>query len=205
MFVEINPENIDIRKINQIVEVLKNGGIIIYPTDTVYGLGCDINNKSAVEKICRIKGIKPEKMNFSMICSDLSHISDYTKPIDNSIFRLMKRALPGAFTFILKANHNIPKIFKNNKKTIGIRIPNHTVPLKIVEQLGNPILTTSIHHEDEILDYITEPFEIYEKFKYDVDLVIDGGTGNIMPSTIIDCTNTEPIVIRQGLGSTDIL
>lgn len=205
MLLEIFPFNIDERKINKVVEVLKNGGLIIYPTDTVYGLGCDIYNKQAVEKICKIKGIKPEKMNFSMICSDLSHISEYTVQFDNTIFRLMKRAFPGAYTFILKAGHQIPKIFKNNKKTIGIRIPDHQIPLVIVEKLGNPILTTSIHHEDEVLDYITDPYAIYERFENIVDIVIDGGAGGIQPSTIIDCSNGMPTITRKGAGSLDIL
>ena len=205
MLLEIFPFNIDDRKIDKIVETLKNGGLIIYPTDTVYGLGCDIYNKQAVEKICRIKGIKPEKMNFSIICSDLSNISEYTMQIDNSVFRLIKRALPGAYTFILKASNNIPKIFKNNKKTIGIRIPDHKIPLVIVEKLGHPILTTSIHHEDEILDYITDPYAIYERFEHIVDIVIDGGVGGIQPSTIIDCSNETPVVTREGAGNIDIL
>ncbi|QQR97817.1 MAG: threonylcarbamoyl-AMP synthase [Sphingobacteriales bacterium] len=205
MYIEINPDNIDIRKIKQVVSVLKDGGIIIYPTDTVYGLGCDIYNKNAVEKICRIKGVKPEKMNFSMICEDLSHISEYTKTIDNSVFRLMKRALPGPYTFILDANNNIPKLFKNNKKTIGIRVPDSMIVNSLIENLGNPMLSTSIHHEDEILDYITEPYEIYERFKHQVDIVIDGGIGGIVPSTIIDCSKNEISVLREGLGSLDIL
>lgn len=205
MYIEINPDNIDIRKIKQVVSVLKDGGIIIYPTDTVYGLGCDIYNKNAVEKICRIKGVKPEKMNFSMICEDLSHISEYTKTIDNSVFRLMKRALPGPYTFILDANNNIPKLFKNNKKTIGIRVPDSMIVNSLIENLGNPMLSTSIHHEDEILDYITEPYEIYERFKHQVDIVIDGGIGGIVPSTIIDCTQNEAIVTRIGLGDSTIL
>jgi len=205
MYLEINPDNIDIRKIKQVVSVLKDGGIIIYPTDTVYGLGCDIYNKSAVEKICRIKGVKPEKMNFSMICEDLSHISEYTKTIDNSVFRLMKRALPGPYTFILDANNNIPKLFKNNKKTIGIRVPDNMIVKSLIENLGNPMLSTSIHHEDEILDYITEPYEIYERFKHQVDIVIDGGIGGIVPSTIIDCSKNEISVVREGLGNIDII
>lgn len=205
MYIEINPENIDIRSIKQIVKILQNDGIIIYPTDTVYGLGCDIFNKNAIEKICRIKGVKPEKMNFSMLCKDLSHISEYTKTIDNAVFRLMKRALPGAYTFILDANNAIPKLFRTNKKTIGIRVPNHPIVQAIVEHLGNPMLSTSIHHEDEILDYITDPYEIYEKYKHQVNAVVDGGVGGIVPSTIINCSNGRIEIIREGLGNLDIV
>lgn len=205
MLIEILPYNIDDRKIDVLVKILKAGGLIIYPTDTVYGLGCDIFNKDAVEKICKIKGVKPEKMNFSIICSDLSNISEYAVQFDNTVFRLMKRALPGPYTFIFKASHNVPKIFKNNKKTIGIRIPDHPIPHAIVEKLGSPILTTSIHHEDEVLDYITDPYAIYERFEKIVDAVVDGGVGGLEPSTIIDCSNGAPIVTREGAGSLEIL
>jgi tRNA threonylcarbamoyl adenosine modification protein (Sua5/YciO/YrdC/YwlC family) len=200
MLLQLFPDNIDMRKLKQVVDCLKKGGLVIYPTDTVYGLGCDIYNKEAVEKICRIKGIKPDKMNFSFICSDLSNISDYTLNLDTPTFKLMKRCLPGPFTFILKANNNIPKLFKNNKKTIGIRVPDNKISRMIVEELGNPIITTSVHHEDDIIDYITDPEAIYERYENQVDMVIDGGTGGYTPSTIIDCTGDEPVLVREGAG-----
>lgn len=188
------------RKINQVVECLQNGGLVIYPTDTVYGLGCDIFNKAAVEKICKIKGVKIEKMNFSFICYDLSHISDYTLNVDTPTYKLMKHCLPGPFTFILKANNSIPKLFKNNKKTVGIRVPDNDIARMIVKELGHPIITTSIHHEDDIIDYITDPLAIYERYENLVDIVIDGGIGGYHPSTVVDCTKDEPIVVREGLG-----
>jgi tRNA threonylcarbamoyl adenosine modification protein (Sua5/YciO/YrdC/YwlC family) len=200
MLVSIHPENPDSRKISIIVEILRNGGVIIYPTDTVYGLGCDIFNSKAVERVARIKGVKAEKANFSFICRDLSHISDFTKQISNHIFKLMKSHLPGPFTFILEANSNVPKLFKNKKKTVGIRIPDHNIPLEIVKQLGNPILTTSIHDDDKVIDYTTDPELIHENMAGLVDVVIDGGFGNNTPSTIVDCTGDAPRIVRQGLG-----
>lgn len=200
MLIQLYPSSIDMRKMKQVVDCLRNGGLVIYPTDTVYGLGCDIYNKGAVEKICRIKGIKTEKMNFSFICYDLSHISDYTLNLDTSTFKLMKRCLPGPFTFILKANNNIPKLFKNNKKTIGIRVPDNEIARMIVKELGNPIITTSVHNEDDVMDYITDPNAIFERYENLVDIVIDGGTGGYRPSTIIDCTGEEPVLIREGAG-----
>jgi tRNA threonylcarbamoyl adenosine modification protein (Sua5/YciO/YrdC/YwlC family) len=201
MLVSIHPENPDSRKITMVVDILKTGGVIIYPTDTVYGLGCDIFNSKAVERVARIKGIKPEKANFSFICRDLSHLSDFTKQISNHTFKIMKRYLPGPFTFILEANSNVPKLFKNKKKTVGIRIPDHNIPLEIVKLLGNPILTTSIHDDDKVIDYTTDPELIFENMGNLVDVVIDGGYGNIIPSTIIDCTGDLPIIVRQGLGN----
>ncbi len=188
------------RKMKIIVDCLRNGGLVIYPTDTVYGLGCDIFNKDAVNKICRLKNVKIEKMNFSFICHDLSNISDYTMNVDNPTYKLMKRCLPGPFTFILKANNSVPKLFKNNKKTVGIRVPDNEIARTIVRELGHPIITTSIHHEDDIIDYITEPSAIYERYEKLVDIVIDGGSGGYHPSTVIDCTGDEPIVIREGAG-----
>lgn len=204
MLLRLYPDNIDMRKMQQVVDCLKRGGLVIYPTDTVYGLGCDIYNKEAVEKICRLKGVKVEKMNFSFLCYDLSNISEYTLNLDTPTFKLMKRCLPGPFTFILKANNNIPKLFKNNKKTIGIRVPDNPIARTIVHELGNPILTTSIHHEDDIIDYITEPEAIYERYENLVDIVIDGGVGGYTPSTIIDCTGSEPVLVREGLGIVDV-
>lgn len=188
------------RKMKQIVDCLRNGGIIIYPTDTVYGLGCDIYNRDAIEKVCRLKKVKPEKMNFSFVCYDLSHISEFTLNLDTPTYKLMRRCLPGPFTFILNANNSIPKLFKNNKRTIGIRVPDNNIARTIVHELGNPILSTSIHHEDDIIDYITEAYSIYERYEHTVDIVIDGGTGGIVPSTVIDCTHEEPVIIREGLG-----
>jgi len=188
------------RKMKQIVDCLRSGGIIIYPTDTVYGLGCDIYNRDAIEKVCRLKKVKPEKMNFSFVCYDLSHISEFTLNLDTPTYKLMRRCLPGPFTFILNANNSIPKLFKNNKRTIGIRVPDNNIARTIVHELGNPILSTSIHHEDDIIDYITEAYSIYERYEHTVDIVIDGGTGGIIPSTVIDCTHDEPVIIREGLG-----
>lgn len=200
MLIPIHPDNPGARQISQVVDILKKGGVIIYPTDTVYGLGCDIYNPKAVEKIARIKGVKPEKANFSIICHDLSHISDFTRHLSNHVFRLMKRYLPGPFTFILPASNSLPKLFKNKKKTIGIRIPDHNIPLAIVNTLGNPILTTSIHDSDKLLDYTTDPELIHENFLNQVDAVIEGGFGNNIPSTILDCTSDTVEIIRQGLG-----
>ncbi|MGY8988264.1 MAG: L-threonylcarbamoyladenylate synthase [Flavobacteriales bacterium] len=200
MILQIHPENPNPREIKQVIECLKDGGVIVYPSDTVYGIGCDIFNKKAVERVAKIKGINIKKNNFSFICSDLSHISNYTKPIDNSTYKLMKRNLPGPFTFILNANNSIPKLFKINKKTIGIRIPNHNIPLEIVSQLGNPIITTSVKDDDKILEHSTNPELIYEKLKHLVDIVIDGGYAGNHPSTIVDCTTSDFEIIRQGKG-----
>lgn len=200
MLIKLHPENPAPRQINQVVEILKNGGVIIYPTDTVYGLGCDIFNHKAVENVARIKGVKAEKANFSFICSDLRQISDFTRHFSNHVFKIMKRHVPGPFTFILPANSNIPKLFKNKKKTVGIRIPNNNIPVEIVKALGNPILTTSIHDTDKIIDYTTDPELIHENYQNQVDAVIDGGFGNNIPSTILDCTSDEISILRQGLG-----
>jgi tRNA threonylcarbamoyl adenosine modification protein (Sua5/YciO/YrdC/YwlC family) len=199
MLVKLFNENPNPREILRIIEVLRDGGIIIYPTDTVYGLGCDITNARAVEKVARIKGVKVEKNNFSFICSDLSHLSDYTKPIPNPVFKLMKKNLPGPFTFLLEANNNLPKYFKG-KKTVGIRVPDNNIIREIVRQLGNPILSTSIKDEDEILEYTTDPELIEEKFGEIADLVIDGGFGELVPSTIVDCTGDEITIVREGKG-----
>ncbi|OFX17675.1 MAG: threonylcarbamoyl-AMP synthase [Bacteroidetes bacterium GWA2_31_9] len=200
MLIRIHPDNPNEREINKVVDILKSGGVIIYPTDTVYGLGCDINNPKAVERIARIKGVKLEKANFSFICHDLSHLSDFTKPLNNEIYKLMKRNLPGPFTFILEANNNVPKLFKSKKKTVGIRIPSHNIPRMIVQELGNPIMSTSIHDTDEIIEYTTDPELIHERYENLVDAVIDGGYGNNVPSTVVDCTGNEYEIIRQGIG-----
>jgi tRNA threonylcarbamoyl adenosine modification protein (Sua5/YciO/YrdC/YwlC family) len=198
---ENNPNEIAIKKV---VEVLKSGGLVIYPTDTVYGLGCDITNTKALERIAKIKGVKLEKANFSFICSDLSHISDYIKQIDTSTFKILKRALPGPYTFILPGNNNLPKEFKK-KTTVGIRVPDNAIALEMVRQLGNPIVSTSIHDEDEVLEYSTDPELIFEKWQNLVDLVIDGGYGDNIGSTIIDLSGFEPVVIREGKGSLEVL
>lgn len=199
-FIRLYEENPDPRRVRQIVEVLRNGGVIIYPTDTVYGMGCDITNQKAVEKICRIKGINPKKHNFSFVCADLSNISQYTRVITKPVFKMMKKGLPGPFTFILEASSQVPKILHSNKKTVGIRVPNHGIPRAIVEELGQPILSTSIRDEDEIIEYSTDPELIFEKYQGLVDVVIDGGYGSNMPSTILDCTGDEVVVVREGLG-----
>ncbi len=200
MLVKIYPENPNPKDIRQVVDVLKNGGIIVYPTDTVYGLGCDIMNAKAVEKVARYKNVKVEKSNFSFICSDLSHVADFSKPLPNSIFKLLKRYLPGPFTFILNANSNVPKYFKGKKKTVGIRIPDNSIIIEIVRELGNPIMSTSIRDDDEIIEYSTDPELIHEKFKDIADLVVDGGYGANIPSTIVDCTEEVPVLVRQGKG-----
>ena len=203
-FVKVYDENPNISVINKVVEVLKKGGLIIYPTDTVYGLGCDITNAKAVEKIARIKGIKVDKSNFSFICNDLSHLSDYVKQIDSPTYKLLRRALPGPYTFILPGSKSLPKVFKK-KKTVGIRIPNNNIVRAIVKALGNPIISTSIHDEDDVIEYTTDPELIFEKWEHLVDGVIDGGFGGNLASTIIDLTDAVPKIIREGKGTTDIL
>lgn len=203
-FIKIYNEKPNEAAIKKVVDVLKNGGLIIYPTDTVYGVGCDITNTKALEKVAKLKGIKLEKANLSFICYDLSHISDYVKQIDTSTFKLLKRAFPGPYTFILPGGNDLPKVFKN-KKTVGIRIPDNTIIREIVKELGNPIISTSIHDDDDIIEYATDPELIFEKWQNKVDLVIDGGYGDNIPSTIIDLSQGEPEIIREGKGSLDIL
>lgn len=200
MLLKIHPDNPSERQLKMVVDCLKNGGVIIYPSDTVYGMGCDITQIKAVDRVAQIKGIKREKANFSFVCSDFSHLSGYSKPIPNHIFRLMRHALPGPFTFILNATNNVPHFFQSKKKTVGIRIPDHKIPLMIVEMLGNPIMTTSIHSDDEIIDYQTDPEIIHDTFHKLVDIVIDGGPCGNIPSTVIDCTQGDVSVVRQGKG-----
>ncbi len=200
MLIRIYNENPNPRDVRKVAEILRNGGIIIYPTDTVYGMGCDITNSRAVEKVARLKGIDVEKSNFSFICSDLSHLSTFTKPIANQAFKIIRRNTPGPFTFILEANNQVPKYFKGKKKTVGIRIPDNNIICEIVRELGNPIVSTSIHDEDEVLEYSIEPELIHEKYMELTDLVVDGGTGAIVPSTVVDFTGEEPQIIRQGKG-----
>ena len=203
-FIRIYEDKPSEAAIQKVVEILRDGGLVIYPTDTVYGLGCDITNSRALERIARLKGIKLEKANFSFVCSDLSNISDYIKQIDTSTFKILKRALPGPYTFILPGNNELPKEFRK-KKTVGIRVPNNNIALQIVSKLGNPIVSTSIRDEDEVLEYSTDPELIFEKWQNKVDLVIDGGYGDNVASTIIDLSGYEPEVIREGKGSLDIL
>lgn len=200
MKLEIHPKNPQDRLINQAVEIIKKGGIIIFPTDTIYAIGCDAFNNKTTEQLCRIIGKKPEKANLSLICKDLSDISTYTTPFNTSIFRAMKASLPGPFTFILNANNNVPKLLKTNRKTIGIRVPDNEIVRAICDKLGHPLISASIHSEDDIIEYMNDPEEIDNKFEKIVDLIIDGGLGAIEPSTVIDCTGSEPEIIRQGKG-----
>lgn len=204
MLIKIYPENPNEKTVQQVVDVLKKGGIIIYPTDTVYGLGCDITNPKAIERICQIKGIKSEKAYFSFICYDLRHISDYTRPINNETYRMLRKALPGPFTFIFNANKNVPKLLSSNKKTVGIRVPDNNIARCIVKMLGNPIVSTSIHDDDEIIEYTSDPELIYEKYEGIVDMVVDGGYGDNEPSTIVDCSMGEFQIIRQGKGQLEL-
>ena len=203
MFLKLYEKNPDQKVIQKVVDLLRNGGVIIYPTDTVYGIGCDITKARAVERVAWIKGIKPEKARFSFICSDLSHLSDYARHVDNNTFKLMKSSLPGPYTFILNASHQVPKSIKQKRKTVGIRIPDNNIILEIVRQLGNPILTTSLKEDDQILEYPTDPELIFEEYRDLVDAVIDGGYGGMIPSTILDCSGDEPELIREGLGPVD--
>ena len=200
MLIRMYNENPKLNYILSIVEILRNDGVIIFPTDTIYGIGCDITKPKAIERVARIKNIKPEKADFSFLFYDLSHISDYCKPIPNPIFKLMKKNLPGPFTFILNANSNIPKLFRSSKKSIGIMVPDNTTIREIIKELGNPILTTSVRDEDQILEYTTDPELIHEKYGDRVDLVVDGGAGGNKPSTVLDCTKGEPLLIREGKG-----
>ncbi|NLP56985.1 L-threonylcarbamoyladenylate synthase [Lutibacter sp. B1] len=202
--VKLFEENPNERELNKVVEVLKKGGLIIYPTDTVYGIGCDITNMKAMEKVAKIKGIKLEKANFSFICYDLSNLSDYVKQIDTPTYKILKRALPGPYTFVLPGNNNLPKAFKN-KKTVGIRIPDNNIVRELVKRLGNPIVSTSIYDEDDLLEYTTDPELIFEKWENKVDLVIDGGYGGNIPSTVIDLSEGEITVLREGKGSVEDL
>lgn len=203
MLLKIYPDNPSQNQILKAVDILKNGGVIIYPTDSVYGLGCDARNVKAVEKVARIKGIQLQKANFSFLFDEISHVSDYAKIKDNTIFKIIKKNLPGPFTFILPATSNLPRFFKNKKKTIGIRIPDNNIVREIVKELGNPLISTSVHDDDEIIEYTTDPELIYENYNEMVDAVIDGGYGHNEPSTVIDFTGDEPEIIREGIGEID--
>ncbi len=204
MMLKLYPESPSQKHIRRIVGVLENGGLVIYPTDTVYAIGCDVNKPKALEKLARLKGANPKKPDFSFIFSDIKQVSEYTPPLDKTIFKLLKHHLPGPFTFILPANHKVPKLFKGKKKTIGVRIPDCNIILEIVRTLGRPVLSSSIHDEDEVVDYITDPELIYEKYKNLADIVIDGGYGKNVASTVVDCTGEEPVVVRDGIGKLEI-
>lgn len=204
MLIRVYEDNPQEKAIEQIVGVLKKGGVIIYPTDTVYGIGCDINNPKAIERVCEIRGLKPEKANLSFICYDLTHISHYTRTFDTSVFRVLKKALPGPFTFIFNANQQVPKLLSSKKKTVGIRVPDNNIAREIVKTLGNPIVSASIHDEDEVMEYSTDPELIYEKYGDLVDIVIDGGYGGLTASTVVDLTQGEFEIIREGKGDLDL-
>jgi len=196
----IHPKNPEPRKIARVVECLSDGGVIIYPTDTVYGIGCDLMNRRAIDRLCKIVDVKPQKFQLSFICSDFSHISQYVQPLSSSEFKILKHTLPGPFTFILKAGSSVPKIMGVNKKTVGIRIPDHPVSREIVKILGHPLVSASVKNNDQIKEYTTDPLEIFEAFKHRVDLVIDSGVSGNVPSTVVDFTSGEPVILRQGLG-----
>ena len=202
---KIYPENPNPKAVNTVVECLQDGGIVIYPTDTIYGIGCDIFKQKSIERIISILGEKKKKDALTFICHDLSNLSDYTKPLDNNVFKTMKRVLPGPFTFILEANNSVPKLLQSNKKTIGVRIPDNNIIREIVRQLGHPILSTSVKDDDEIIEYTTDPELIYERYSDLVDIVIDGGYGDNTPSTVVDCTGGGIEVIREGKGDVSLL
>ncbi len=205
MLLKIYPENPNPKAIQRVVECLQDGGVIIYPTDTIYGIGCDIFKQKSIERITQILGDKKKKSAMTFICHDLSNLSDYTKPISNNVFKAMKKALPGPFTFILEANNNVPKILQSNKKSVGIRVPDNNIVREIVEQLGHPILSTSVKDDDEIVEYSTDPELIHEKYGDLVDIVIDGGYGDNVPSTIVNCVDGEIEIVREGKGDVDLI
>ncbi|MEP0264683.1 L-threonylcarbamoyladenylate synthase [Dokdonia sp.] len=201
--IKLYNDNPNPKDVQRIVSIIRNGGLIIYPSDTVYALGCDITNNRALERVAKIKGVKLAKANFSFVCKDLSNLSDYVKQIDTATFKLLKRALPGPYTFILPGNNNLPTVFKK-KKEVGIRVPDNSITNAIISELGNPIVSTSIYDEDEVIEYMTDPELIYEKWNDLVDVIVDGGYGDNVPSTVIDLTNGEPVLIREGKGSLEI-
>ena len=204
LFIKIYEENPNPRQINKVVEILRQGGLIIYPTDTVYGLGCDITNAKAMERLAKLKGVKPHQKNWSFVCADLSNISEYARQIDNPTFKILKKSLPGPYTFVLEGNNRLPKFFRK-KKTVGIRVPDNNISRTLVYELGRPILSTSIKDEDEILEYTTDPDLIFEKWQHKVDAVIDGGAGGNIPSTVIDLSSDYPEILREGKGSTEFI
>ncbi len=200
MLLNIHPTTPEQRKIDQVVDILSQGGVIIYPTDAVYVLGCSLNNYKAVQRVAQLKNVKLEKANFTLMCSDLSHLSTYAKPINGATFRLMKDKLPGPYTFILEASNEVPRIFKSKKKTVGIRVPDCNITQRIIDHLGHPLISTSVHSDDEIIDYLTDPSLIADEWDTRVDAIIDGGILGLSPTTIIDCTGAEPEVMREGKG-----
>lgn len=205
MLLKIYPENPNPKAIQRVVECLQDGGVIIYPTDTIYGIGCDIFKQKSIERITQILGDKKKKSAMTFICHDLSNLSDYTKPISNNVFKAMKKALPGPFTFILEANNNVPKILQSNKKSVGIRVPDNNIVREIVEKLGHPILSTSVKDDDEIVEYTTDPELIHERYGDLVDIVIDGGYGDNVPSTVVNCVDGEIEIVREGKGDVDLV
>jgi tRNA threonylcarbamoyl adenosine modification protein (Sua5/YciO/YrdC/YwlC family) len=200
MLITLHPQYPNPRQLKQIVDLLNNNGVVIIPTDTIYAMACKLDSKKGIERMAKLSGKRKEKVNFSLLCSDLSHISDYTTVINKSVFRLMKNNLPGPFTFILNANKNVTRYFEGNKKTIGIRVPENAIAQQIIKAIQSPLVVTTIHHDDEIVTFMTEPEEIHAKFEHLVDAVIDGGAGGNNPSTVIDCTNEEPVIVREGKG-----
>lgn len=205
MVIEFDPERPNTHKLKDVVDALRKGAVIIFPTDSVYALGCDLYNNKAIEKICQLKGIKSNKSQFSFICSDLSNVSEYSRQLDNRVFKMMKRSLPGPYTYIVEANSKVPKIIQAKKKTVGVRIPNHPVPQFLVEALGNPIIATSIKSDDEVREYLTDPYDIVEKHGNQVDYIIDSGFSNNEGSSVIDCSKGDIEVVREGLGDISIL
>ncbi|MDV3310788.1 MAG: threonylcarbamoyl-AMP synthase [Cyclobacteriaceae bacterium] len=203
-FISIHPKNPEPRKIRRVADVLARGGIVIYPTDTVYGIGCSLLNRKSVLHLCNIIGIKPRQLNLSFLCDDLSQIAEYARKIDTPTFKLMKKLLPGPYTFILEASPQVARILDVNKKTVGVRIPDHAIPRALVRELGNPVISSSIKDDDHIREYTTDPEEIYKEFRHTVDVVIDGGAGGNIPSTVLDCTGDEVLVVREGLGTVDV-
>lgn len=201
----IHPENPEIKKINRVVDVLRQGGVVIYPTDTVYGIGCDLMNKQGLSNLLKIKGLKAKKLNFSFLCTDLSQISEFTKPIPNQVFKTMKKCLPGPFTFLLPANSHLPKILDQSKRTVGVRVPDNSIVTTLVSHLGNPILSASIKDQDEIIEYTTDPSIICDDYGNLVDCIIDGGLGGNEPSTVVDCAQGDVILVREGAGDIDLL
>jgi tRNA threonylcarbamoyl adenosine modification protein (Sua5/YciO/YrdC/YwlC family) len=199
-YIELHSDTPDKRRIREIAAAYKQGKIIIIPTDTIYAVSCDLNNKKGIETLYKLLGKKPNKANLSLLCKDLTHLATYCKPLPNPIFKLMKRVLPGPFTFILTATSDVSKLFKTKKRTVGIRVPNNQIVNDIVNELGHPIVSSSIHSEDEILDYITDPQEIFNQWKHMVDIVVDGGIGQNQGSTVLDCTEREAYIVREGLG-----
>lgn len=201
--INIHPVNPEGRKITRVVDILRRGGVIIYPTDTIYGIGCDLMNKKSIERLCQIINVKPQKLDLSFICQDLSQVSNYVRRMDTPVFKILKKALPGPYTFIFESSSKVPKILDVNKKTVGIRIPAHLIPIALVQQLGNPIISSSIKDGDIVREYTTDPEKIYDDFKHKVDVVIDGGTGGNIPSSVIDCTGDSLNIIRRGLGEVE--